>query len=227
MARRRGGFGIPIGEIEKVAASLGKSLGGTAMKAIREVAGSGAGKKAGKAAKMGAKKAPAKKAPPRKAPAKKTPAKTPVAKTPAKKTPATKAPATKQSSVRASKKDKGVSPTGRPIGRIAATPPERPRRDYYSRGATLPKDASSQRAAERSANRYLKGGAESKPSKPRGNSEPVNVQGSFVTPPRKARMQDRSRPSSGSYEADTLRGQRKDDARRIGPGQRKPRKKKS
>lgn len=202
MARRPRGAKIPIGEIEKGAAKVATTVGGLLVKALK-----------------GSKKAPAKKVISKPAKSTKKPA---VGMKPPRKAPAKKAP----SSVRASKKDKNVSPTGRPVGRIAATPPERPTRDFYRRGETLPKTGAQQRASERQANRYLRSTGEPLPPKPRKATGGSEVRGSFVTPPRKARMQDRSKPASSSYEADTFRSQEKADRADIGRGQPRVSKKK-
>jgi hypothetical protein len=118
---------------------------------------------------------------------------------------------------------KPTKPKG--VGKIAAVKPERPKYDYVPKGKKMAQTTSEQKAAERMANKRLRMAGDT-PSKPKsaGSAKPVDVRGSIVKPPDKASMRP-VKPSKGSYEGDKMRGQAKDDAARIGRGQKPPKKK--
>ena len=115
---------------------------------------------------------------------------------------------------------KPAKPKG--VGKIAAVKPERPKYNYVPKGKKMAQTTSEQAAAERMANKRLRMAGDT-PSKPKsaGTAKPVDVRGSIVKPPDKASMRP-VKPSKGYYEGDKLRGQAKDDAARIGRGQKPP-----
>ena len=115
---------------------------------------------------------------------------------------------------------KPAKPKG--VGKIAAVKPERPRYDYVPKGKKMAQTTSEQKAAERMANKRLRMAGDTPPKpKSAGTAKPVDVRGSIVKPPDKATMRP-AKPSKGSYEGDKMRGQAKDDAARIGRGQKPP-----
>jgi hypothetical protein len=118
-----------------------------------------------------------------------------------------------------------AKPKPKGVGKIANVKPERPKYDYVPKGKKMAQTASEQKAAERMANKRLRMAGDT-PSKPKsaGSAKPVDVRGSIVKPPDKASMRP-VKPSKGSYEGDKMRGQAKDDAARIGRGQKPPKKK--
>lgn len=115
---------------------------------------------------------------------------------------------------------KPAKPKG--VGKIAAVKPERPKYNYVPKGKKMAQTTSEQAAAERMANKRLRMAGDT-PSKPKsaGTAKPVDVRGSIVKPPDKASMRP-VKPSKGYYEGDKLLGQAKDDAARIGRGQKPP-----
>jgi hypothetical protein len=115
-----------------------------------------------------------------------------------------------------------AKPKPKGVGKIANVKPERPKYDYVPKGKKMAQTTSEQKAAERLGNRLIRmdGGVPTKP-KAGGTAKPVDVRGSIVKPPDKASMRP-VKPSKGSYEGDKMRGQAKDDAARIGRGQKPP-----
>jgi hypothetical protein len=72
------------------------------------------------------------------------------------------------------------------------------------------------------ANKRLRMAGDTPPkTKSSGSDKPVDVRGSIVKPPDKATMRP-SKPSKGSYEGDKMAGQARDDAARMGRGQKPP-----
>jgi len=115
---------------------------------------------------------------------------------------------------------KAAKPKG--VGKIAAVKPERPKYNYVPKGKKMAQTTSEQKAAERMANKRLRMAGDTPPKpKSAGSAKPVDVRGSIVKPPDKASMRP-VKPSKGSYEGDKMRGQAKDDAARIGRGQKPP-----
>jgi len=108
---------------------------------------------------------------------------------------------------KAKSKPKGTGTTdNRPVGRIAKTKPERPTRDYYRKGKTIPQTASEQRAAERMGNRMLRNsGLVNGPKPPTNGAKPVDVRGSIIQPPSKATMRPSKPRGSSPFEADPMR----------------------
>jgi hypothetical protein len=121
---------------------------------------------------------------------------------------------------------KGTSTTGRPVGRIAKTKPERKRRDYVSTKDTgITTNDSQRRAANRQANRYLRMNSEgAKANKSTSKDMPVDVKGSIIKPPSKATMRP-AKPSRESYESDQLRRDLLADLRGGFGGSKAPKKK--
>lgn len=117
------------------------------------------------------------------------------------------------------------APRPKGVGKVAAVKPERPKYNRIPKGKKMAQTTSEQKAAESLANRRLRMAGDT-PSKPKsaGTAKPVDVRGSIVKPPDKATMRP-SKPSRGSYEGDKMTGQAKDDAARIGRGQKPPKKK--
>lgn len=121
-------------------------------------------------------------------------------------------------------KPKGkTSIDGKPIGRIAKTPPPRPKRDYYPKGKSVPQTDAERRAAERMANRMLKRDGFNPPkSKPSGTAKPVDVKGSIIKPPSKATMRPPTPRGSKAYEANKALAQEAADRAKFGRGQKPP-----
>jgi hypothetical protein len=118
-------------------------------------------------------------------------------------------------------------PRPKGVGKIANVKPERKFKDYVPKGATLPKTSSVQRGAEKSGNRRIAISEGGKP--PKKAQTPLlgggDTRGSIVVPPTKATLRP-AKPSKGYYEADMMRGQKGDDAARMGGGQKAPKKRK-
>lgn len=118
-------------------------------------------------------------------------------------------------------------PRPKGVGKIANVKPERKFKDYVPKGATLPKTSSVQRGAEKSGNRRIAISEGGKP--PKKAQTPLlgggDTRGSIVVPPTKATLRP-TKPSKGYYEADMMRGQKGDDAARMGGGQKAPKKRK-
>jgi hypothetical protein len=132
----------------------------------------------------------------------------------------------KSSSGARQSKRKGTSTTGRPVGRIAKTKPERKRRDYVSTKDTgITTNDSQRRAANRETNRYLRMNSEgAKANKSTSKDMPVDVKGSIIKPPSKATMRP-AKPSRESYESDQLRRDLLADLRGGFGGSKAPKKK--
>ena len=113
-------------------------------------------------------------------------------------------------------------PKPKGVGKIANVKPERPKYNTFPTGKKMAQTPAEKRAAERLANKLIRmdGGTPTKP-KAGGSAKPVNVRGSVVKTPDKPTMRP-SKPSKGSYEGDKMAGQAKDDAARIGRGQKPP-----
>ena len=133
----------------------------------------------------------------------------------------------KSSSGARQSKRKGTSTTGRPVGRIAKTKPERKRRDYISTKNTgITTNDSQRRAANRETNRFLriKDDAPARGNKSTSKDMPVDVKGSIIKPPSKATMRP-AKPSRESYESDQLRRDLLADLRGGFGGKKTPKKK--
>jgi hypothetical protein len=102
---------------------------------------------------------------------------------------------------------KGTSTTGRPVGRIAKTRPERKRRDFVSTKDTgITTNDSQRRAANRETNKFLrmKDQGTAKGNKSTSKDMPVEVKGSIIKVPNKATLRS-PKPSKESFEADQFR----------------------
>ena len=132
----------------------------------------------------------------------------------------------KSSSGARQSKRKGTSTTGRPVGRIAKTKPERKRRDYISTKDTgITTNDSQRRAANRQANKFIRMNSEgAKANKSTSKDMPVDVKGSIIKPPSKATMRP-AKPSRESYESDQLRRDLLADLRGGFGGSKAPKKK--
>jgi hypothetical protein len=121
---------------------------------------------------------------------------------------------------------KGTSTTGRPVGRIAQTKPERKRRDFVSTKNTgITTNDSQRRAANRQGNKFLRMNSEgAKANKSTSKDMPVDVKGSIIKPPSKATMRP-AKPSRESYESDQLLRDLLTDLRGGRGGSKAPKKK--
>jgi hypothetical protein len=121
---------------------------------------------------------------------------------------------------------KGTSTTGRPVGRIAQTKPERKRRDFVSTKNTgITTNDSQRRAANREGNKFLRMNSEgAKANKSTSKDMPVDVKGSIIKPPSKATMRP-AKPSRESYESDQLLRDLLTDLRGGRGGSKAPKKK--
>lgn len=134
----------------------------------------------------------------------------------------------KSSSGSKQSKRKGTSTTGRPVGRIAKTKPERKRRDFVSTKNTgITKNDSERRAASRETNKFfrIKGESGSVSSKPSGSEMPVNLKGSIIKVPPKATLRS-PKPSRESFESDQMKRDFMSDLN-AGLGRKAPSKKKN
>jgi hypothetical protein len=138
-----------------------------------------------------------------------------------------RAAAPKSSSGAKQSRRKGTSTTGRPVGRIAQTRPERKRRDFVSTKNTgITTNDSQRRAANREANKFLrmKGEGGAKGNKSTSKDMPVEVKGSIIKVPNKATLRA-PKPERSSYEADQMRREFMADLNRGFGGSKKPTKK--
>lgn len=135
----------------------------------------------------------------------------------------------KSSSGARQSKRKGTSTTGRPVGRIAKTKPERKGRDFISTKNTgIMKNDSQRRAANREANKFMRKNDPDGLRKPSGRGDDKmasDVKGSVIKPPSKATLRP-PKPSRESYEADQMKRDFLKDIRSgLGSSGAKPKKK--